>query len=159
MLGSTAWRDIPRAVIAFARDKEDEQVIHWQVVAGNRSGRSTARHFRIELRDVGLAEPVTYAADLGASSKDVDELLEPGRATSRSGNARELILDILDAEGPQESDELDARIARETGLAVKTVKNLRTKLKDDGLIRVFPEKDEHGEIARWKVSRTLAART
>jgi hypothetical protein len=159
VLGSTAWRDIPRAVIAFARDDEDDNVIHWQVAAGNRSGRSTARHYRLELRDIeGLTEPVTYAADLGASTKDVDALLEPGRAPSKSGNARDLILDILD-DGPQESDSLDSRAARETGLSAKTIKNLRTKLKDEGLIRVHPDKDEHGRIIRWLVSRTLAART
>ena len=38
VLGSTAWRDIPRAVLAFARDDQNEHVIHWQVAAGNRSG-------------------------------------------------------------------------------------------------------------------------
>ena len=60
--------------------------------------------------------------------------------------------------GPQESDALDARVANESGLAVKTIKNARTKLKDEGLIRVQPDKDQYGEIVRWKVSRTLAAR-
>lgn len=159
VLGSTAWRDIPRAVVAFARDDQDEAVIHWQVAAGNRSGRSTARHFRIELRDVpGLGEPITYAADLGASTKDVDELLQPNTSTSRSGSARELVLDILDQDGAQESDAFDARIANETGLAAKTIKNLRTQLKDEGLIRNYPDKNEHGEIERWNVARTLAPR-
>ena len=157
VLGSTAWRDIPRAVIAFARDDQDEQVIHWQVVAGNRSGRGTARHFRIELRDIGLKEPITYAVDLGDSAKDVDQLLEPKRRPPRPVQlARELILDILDDEGAQESDALDSRVTQETGLAVKTIKNARTKLKDEGLIRVFPDKDENGEIVRWNVTRTLA---
>jgi hypothetical protein len=161
ILGSTAWRDIPRAVVAFARDDQDEQVIHWQVVAGNRSGPGTTRHFRIELRDIdGLKEPITYADDLGDSTKDVDQLLGPKGATaSRSSTARDLLLDVLDDEGDQESDALDARVARETGLAAKTIKNLRTKLKDEGLIRHIPEKDENGEIVRWKVTRTLAPRT
>ena len=158
VLGSTAWRDIPRAVIAFARDDQDDNIIHWQVAAGNRSGRGTARYFRLELRDVGLEEPVTYAADLGASTKDVDELLEPRRPASKSGDARELILDILDDEGPKESDQLDARVAHEAGLSAGTVRNLRTKLKDDGLIHVRPDKDDSGTIVRWTVSRTLAAR-
>jgi len=158
ILGSTAWRDIPRAVIAFARDDEDEQVIHWQVAAGNRSGRGAARHFRIELRDVGLKEPVTYAADLGASSKDVDDLLESKHAPSKSQDAREVILDILDEERYVESDTLDARVAAETGLSAKTIKNLRTKLKDEGLVRALPEKDDSGAIKRWNVSRTLAPR-
>lgn len=158
ILGSTAWRDIPRAVIAFARDDEDENVIHWQVVAGNRSGRGTARHFRIELADVrGLEEPVTRAADLGSSAKDVDDLLE-AKPASKSASARELILDILEKEGEVESDALDARVARETGLAAKTIKNNRTKLKDEGLIRNVPDRDEHGTVKRWKVTRTQAPR-
>ena len=133
-------------------------MIHWQVAAGNRSGRGTARHFRIELRDVGLEEPVTVAADLGASSKDVDDLLERKRTGSRSDDARVTILDILDAEGTQESDTLDARVAAETGLSVKTIKNIRVKLADDGLIRARPDKDELGTIVRWNVSRTQAPR-
>ena len=54
VLGSTAWRDVPRAVIGFARDDQDDELIHWQVIAGNRSGRDAGRQFRIELRDVGL---------------------------------------------------------------------------------------------------------
>lgn len=158
VLGSTAWRDIPRAVVAFARDDKDDQIIHWQVVAGNRSGRGGTRHYRLELRDVGLQEPVTYAADLGESTKNIDQLLETRTAGTRTGSARELLLDILDDEGPQESDALDARVANESGLAVKTIKNARTKLKDEGLIRVQPDKGQYGEIVRWKVSRTLAAR-
>ena len=147
-------------MIAFARDDQDEQVIHWQVVAGNRSGRGPARHFRVVLRDIGLKEPITYAVDLGDSAKDVDQLLEP-KALPRLGSssARELILDILDEEGAQESDALDSRLTQETGLAVKTIKNARTKLKDEGLIRVFPDKDKNGEIVRWNVTRTLAPRT
>jgi predicted transcriptional regulator len=50
--------------------------------------------------------------------------------------ARELILDVLEAApGRQlESDTLDAKIAAETGLAAKTIKNLRTELKEKGLI-------------------------
>ena len=99
-----------------------------------------------------------YAVELGASGKSVEDLLARERPESKTSNARTLILDILDDEGAQESDQLDARIASETGLAAKTVKNARTKLKDEGLIKVQPEKDDLGTIVRWNVSRTQAAR-
>ena len=159
VLGSTAWVDLPRAVLMFARDDEDEMVFHVQVVAGNRSGRTTAESFRIELRDVaGLKEPVTCAVALGESLKSVDDLLAAPRRASKSVSARELLLDILDAEGEQESDALDARVAAETGLAAKTIKNQRTELGKAGLIRSVPEKDENGHPARWLVARTGAPR-
>jgi len=159
VLGSTAWVDLPRAVLMVARDDEDEMVFHVQVVAGNRSGHGDGRSYRIELRDVAdLAEPVTYAAELGESHKDVDDLLVAPRRTSRSQSARDLILDILENEGEQESDTLDARVARETGVSAKTAQNNRTDLRKAGLIKAVPDKDEHGTVLRWKVIRTSAPR-
>ena len=56
---------------------------------------------------------------VGDVGKDVEQLLV-GKAgsepTSKSAKARELILDVLDADGPQESDAFDARIAAEAGV-------------------------------------------
>lgn len=158
ILGSTAWTDTPRAVVMIAPDDEDPDLRHIQVVAGNRARNGVAHAFRItEVMVDGLTEPVTKAVELGASTKHVDDLLA-AQPRPKSHDARELVLDILDAEGAQESDALDARIARETGLSAKTVKNLRTKLKNEGLIHVSPDKDGTGAIECWKVARTLAPR-
>ena len=160
ILGSTAWVDTPRAVVMIAVDDEDPLVRHIQVVAGNRSLNGSAQAFRIDAVDVaGLTEPITIAVELGESAKSVDDLLAiRDTGNSKTARARTLILDILDAEGGQESDTLDARVAQETGLAAKTVKNARTKLKDDGLVNVQPDKDEQGTILRWRVTRTGAPR-
>jgi predicted transcriptional regulator len=163
VLGSTAWVDTPRAVVMIAKDDEDDHVRHIQVVAGNRSANGSARAFRIEAVPVeGLAEPITRAVELGESTKSIEALLAASAGAqpeSRTSQARELILDILDADGAQESDALDARVAREVGLAAKTVKNTRTKLADQGLVRAYPEKDATGAILRWNVSRTGAPRS
>lgn len=161
VLGSTAWGDVPRCVILMARDDEDEMRFHYQVVAGNRGPRSTGRTIRLTLVDVPPAEEITLAIDEGASTKDVEDLL--GQRTgniepSRSERARNLILDTLELEGDQESDALDARIANEIGLAARTIRNLRTELTGEGLIRSRSEKDEHGAVKRWLVCRTLAPR-
>lgn len=159
VLGSTAWVDLPRAVLMFAPDDEDTTLFHVQVVAGNRSGHGAGETYRIELRDGGSGgDPVTYASSVGASTKNIDELLSAPRATSRSEDARELILDILDKEGEQESDALDARVARESGLAAQTIKNQRVKLKTAGFIRNVPVKDDDGTVVQWKVTRTKAQR-
>jgi hypothetical protein len=159
VLGSTAWVDVPRAVLAFARDDIDEMVFYVQVVAGNRSGRTAAHGYRIELRDVGLKEPVTSAVPIGESSKNVDDLLAAPRRGSKSDGARELILDILETDGEQESDALDARVSAETGLTARTIRNLRGELGKAGLIKSIPESDEvFGVVARWKVARTAAPR-
>jgi hypothetical protein len=162
ILGSTAWVDTPRAVVMIAKDDQDELLRHIQVVAGNRSLNGSAHAFRIEAVPVnGLAEPITRAVELGESGKSVDDLLaiQHTNGESKTTHARELLLDILDEEGDQESDALDARVSLETGLAAKTIKNTRTKLKDAGLIRVHPDKDEHGTIVRWRVTRTQAPRS
>jgi hypothetical protein len=161
ILGSTAWVDTPRAVVMIAVDDEDEDVRHIQVVAGNRSRNGSAQSFRIDAVDVpGLAEPITLAVPLGESSKSVDALLAavPVRGESRTTMARDLILDVLTDEGDQESDVLDARIAGATGLKVGTVKNVRTKLRDEGLIKIYPERDQFGTVMLWKIGRTAVPR-
>jgi AAA domain len=160
ILGSTAWVDTPRAVVMIAVDDEDELVRHIQVVAGNRSLNGNGQAFRLEAVAVeGLAEPITLAVSLGDSTKNVDELLSVSAERPRTQVARDLILDILERDGEQESDGLDARVAAETGLAAQTVKNTRVALKNAGLIRSYPMKDEHGVVVRWYVARTGVVRT
>jgi hypothetical protein len=160
ILGSTAWVDTPRAVVMIAPDDEDESLRHIQVVAGNRSLSGAAQVFRIEAVDVpGLTEKITLAVAMGESAKSVDDLLQTReRGDSKSGQARELILDTLDEEGEQESDALDARIAKETGLSARTVQNIRNELKNAGLIRSVPVKDEDSIVRKWMVCRTQAPR-
>lgn len=163
VLGSVAFVDVPRAVILMAADDEDDMLFHAQVVAGNRGPRGSAgRAYRLELRDVEPATEITCLVPEGESTKDVENLLS-GRAPeaapeSRSGKARELILDILETEGEQESDGFDARIAAETGISAKTVRNRRGDLKNEGLIKASPAKDEHGTVTHWIISRTHAPR-
>jgi hypothetical protein len=160
VLGSTAWVDVPRCVILMARDDENDMVFHYQVVAGNRGPKSNGRTFRLELVDVPPAVEITLAVEEGASTKDVEDLLGPRakQTESKSAQARELLLDILDAEGDQESDSLDARVANETGLSARTVKNVRIELREQGLVVAHPDKDEHGTVKRWLTGRTLAPR-
>jgi hypothetical protein len=163
ILGSTAWVDTPRAVVMIAVDDEDDGVRHIQVVAGNRSRNGKAQAFRIDAVDVpGLAEPITLAVPLGESTKSVDDLIAAGRTSStgesKTGEARELIIDILEREGDQESDTLDARVAKEVGLKVGTVRNARIALRNEGLVKSYPERDEFGAVERWKVGRTAAPR-
>jgi predicted transcriptional regulator len=161
VLGSVAWVDTPRAVVMVAADDADPLLRHIQVIAGNRSLNGSAQAFRIEPAQVeGLTEPVTRAVELGESNVSVEDIFSSGgeRRDSASARARELILDILEQEGEKESDSLDARIARETGIAARTARNVRTTLVGEGLVKSFPEKDETGAIVRWLVARTQAER-
>lgn len=163
VLGSTAWVDVPRCVILMAADDEDDRLFHYQVVAGNRGPKSAGRALRLELVDVPPATEITLTIPEGDSAKNVEHLLsgqKPGLAPeSKSARARELILDILDDEGPQESDAFDARIAREADLSVRTVKNIRAQLVNDGLIRSHPAvRNDDGTVGKWNVGRTFAQR-
>lgn len=141
----------------MARDDEDEMLFHYQGVAGNRGPHSAGRTIRLELVDVPPAEEITIAIEEGASTKDVEDLLGPRKSDkepSKSAAARELILDILDREGDQESDALDVRVAEEIGLSARTVKNVRTGLRGQGLTLARPEKDEFETVLRWLIGRT-----
>lgn len=163
ILGASAWSQVPRVVIGIARDNEDARVSHVQCLGGNRLPPETpGRTFRIEgvLLD-GLENEVTRAVWTGDSTKSVETLIGEGRKEpSKSSAARELILDTLEAAPRRrvESDELDALIARETGLAAQTIRNLRAGLKNEGLIRSVPAKDETGQVERWLIERTNAPR-
>jgi AAA domain len=163
ILGASAWVQVPRAVIAIARDTS-EGVSIMQCVMGNRMPPgTTGRAFRIEGVPVeGLENEVTHAVWVGDSTKDVETLIAEtaGKEPSRSEVARGFILDALEAapHGRIESDELDARIAVETGLQAQTIRNLRGGLKNEGLIRSVPEKDSSGQVQRWLIERTNAPR-
>jgi hypothetical protein len=164
ILGASAWVHVPRTVLAIAKDDEDAQVAHVQCVIGNRLPPDTpGRMFRIEgLLLPELENEVTRAFWIGDSSKDVEAMLAVTnkKEPSKSGAARELILDILENEGEQESDALDARVAREAGITAKTVQNLRSQLGKDGagLIKSIAVKDEFGQVEEWRVLRTQAPR-
>jgi len=161
ILGSTAWVGIPRVVLGVAADNNDPSLVHVSAIKGNRAaGGENGRRFRLEGRLLpGFTETVVHAVADGESTADIDSLLGArGDAETKSGAARELILDILENEGEQESDALDARVARETGVAARTAKNIRGTMKTEGLLKAFPEKDEYGEITRWLVARTQAPR-
>jgi hypothetical protein len=166
ILGASAWVQVPRTVIGIARDNEEANLSHIQCLIGNRLPPGTpGRVFQIDgVKLDGLENEITRAAWIGDSGKNVETLIGGKTGSgepSKSQTARELILDTLEAAPGRsvESDELDARIAGETGLAVKTVKNVRTALATEGLIRSVPDKDEAGQVQRWFVRRTRAPRT
>ncbi len=164
ILGSSAWVQVPRVVNIIAKDDEQPDVSHVQCVAGNRLPSETpGRSFRIEGVELPeLDNPVTCLRWLGDSTKDVEDLVgRRPRKQSGTETAREMILDLLeDAPGSRvESDRLDAEVAAKTGLAAQTIRNVRAQLKNDGLVRAEPEKDDSGTVEKWYVVRTNAPRT
>jgi hypothetical protein len=157
VLGSTAWVDVPRAVLAVAADDEEEMLFHIAVVAGNRSARGNGRSFRIDLADVGLKEPVTRAVDLGDSAKSVDALLSDaaenrGRAVKRAA-AEDVILQEL-ASGTRSLDELKAKVAAETGASGETTYRAAQQLKLDKKVRC----SNSGPGTPWVWSLTSSTR-
>ncbi len=163
IMGGSAWVNVPRAVIVMARDDEDPMTFHYQVVAGNRGPIAVpARKLLLEIvPNVGIAEDITRTVELGASDKDVEQLLSirerQEKSPTKSAEARALILDVLEDEGEQESDSLDARIASITGLSARTVRDVRLRLGKEGLTKARKSTDVDGN-ARWFVVRTNAPR-
>ncbi len=156
ILGSTAWRDVPRAVLGVAADDEEDMTYHLQVLAGNRSARGRGRQFRIEMADVeGLTEQVTRAVEMGESSKDVENLLadsDDGRsrreAPKRDGCA-EIILREL-AKGPQTMSYLNAVCIEEIDAAGNTAWRAANGLKAQGKAR--PSNNGPGTPWYWTLT-------
>jgi hypothetical protein len=167
ILGSSAWVQVPRAVIALARDPHDPEVVHQQTVAGNRMPPGTpGRRFRLKAVQVETDDGPSEVSRVfweGESTVNVEELLvvrhtpEP----SRSADARALLLATLHAAPGKRmgAEELDALIAEKAGVSAKTVRNLRSELGANGRgwLKAIPVKDEFGEVERWDVGLTAGA--
>jgi putative DNA primase/helicase len=138
VLGSTAWVNVPRAVLAVAADDEEELLFHIAVVAGNRSARGNGRSFRIELADIGLKEPVTRAVDAGDSAKSIDDLLgqtvEERRTAAKRDGAAEVILRELARCSSQPLDYLKAKCIAEVGCSGETAYRAANALKAAGKV-------------------------
>jgi len=162
VLGSTAWVDVPRMVLGVFRDDEHHDMRHLFVLAGNRTSPEPVGamfHVGGVLLD-GHKQPTPKAEILGASMKDPDELLTAKGPRTDTGEAEKLLLQtLLDAPGRQMlSDLLDTYVATQTGVAVKTIQNLRWRIgsKGSGLIKSFrPPGDT---TAPWTVMLTEAGR-
>ena len=167
VLGSSDWVNVPRAVLAIVMDDQDEDIRHVQVVAGNRIPRGTAsRSFRIVgAHVVKGGEPVAKAEFLEGDGKDVDEMLqsEPSRNNSRTRQVKMAMLDLLedasDTGGSIESNTLTAQVADIVkGATQAIIKKAKDWLKENGLIKFFPNKDEDGKILQWNITRTSVPR-
>jgi len=155
ILGSTAWVGVPRVVLAAVKDKLDN--VHVHPIKGNRiAGREAGREYTLEGRQLlDFPETIVCAVEQGLSDTDVDDLLA-GTHETVSQEAEKIMLRIVNEEGEIESNIIDARVCAETGLAVRTIKNVRFDLQRRGLIRPWPEKNIAGTIVRWWV-RSLSA--
>lgn len=155
ILGSSAWPAVPRVVIGAAKDSEG--YLHVRALKGNRMRHEdSGRRYRLESAQfLDWEETVVVAVEDGESVADIDELLGKQRVSSNSEGAREEIVRLLREEGGQmESDLLDGRVAEETGLTARTVRDLRTELGDRGWLRSVPMKNVDGRIDHWEVALT-----
>ena len=128
VLGSIAWVNVPRAVLAIVWDKTDG-IRYVQVVAGNRvPGGSESVGFRIVGADVVPGgEPVAQAVFVEGPGKDVDELLSSDvqkDSPTKTKRAAMRILDILEESGGEKlkQDDVFNRVAEELHMSPKTIR-------------------------------------
>lgn len=158
ILGSSDWVHIPRSILALLHDDEDRRFRHLFVLTGNRTEEDQpGLVYAMEGVDViEGAEPITKMTLVSESMKDPDELLA-NRKTTRSDRAKKLMLLLLREHGGVcESDMLDYEVSKITGLATRTLREVRTAMKDRGLTKVAPVKDESGTVLSWQISLTSA---
>lgn len=158
VLGASSWLQVPRAVLAILRDPVEPTLYHVQPVLGNRLPPGTkgrlARITGVKLPE--LENEITQATWIGESNQDVNDLIAitPDKDASKSAVARDMVLDICDAEGEVLSTELDKRVADAVGCATKTVFNQRVELKKQGLLVFRDEIDPETHKKKWFSSRT-----
>jgi hypothetical protein len=159
ILGSSAWVQVPRAVLAVVRDDEDPQVSHVQCVAGNRLPPDTpGRLLRIEgVLLPELENEVTRAAWDGDSTKSVFELLSkrdrPGPDPTKKENARAALVEILvdAAPGSVNAGETKKKVAVDIGASPETVWRAFDELRTEGLAGAEPMRNEsESKIAEWR---------
>jgi hypothetical protein len=165
VMGSGDWVNVPRVVLACAKDKDDEAIRHIKVVTGNRMpAASEGLQFRLESAHVVAGgEPVLKAVLLGESCEDINALCQTQTPTpnTKSQLARQVILDTLEAAPgmEMESDTLDAEVAKIAETSVHTVISQRKKLRTEGLIKpVAYRTGESGAVKSWGVKRTNTPR-
>lgn len=156
ILGSTAWIGVPRVVLAAVKDPTDPETVHVKPIKGNRVPISEAgRQFHLDGHLLpGFNETVVVARDVGASEADIDTMLA-GEAETKSQKAESVIVDVLQQNGGvMESDALDFMVSEQTGLKAATLRKVRTKLRDDGVIRHVADRDDYGRATTWQVHLT-----
>jgi len=103
-------------------------------------------------------ESVAKAEFIEGDGKDVDECLRAegnGAPLTKTMLARKAILDEREiAPEGLRSKALSEEIAAETGISASTIEEAKTWLKNKGLIRFNPERDEAGKVRSWRVLRT-----
>ncbi len=122
VLGSTAWTDLPRAVLCMVRDDVDDMMFHMEITKGNRGPLSDAgRVYRLELvNDLfdGQEEAVTRVVfDPLEIPKSTSELLGPKSKTEKARRRLRELLSTDDAE----ANELKAQVVGEIGCSEGTV--------------------------------------
>jgi hypothetical protein len=157
--GSTAFYTTARLVLAMAKLSEEEVVL--EVVKSNLGPEGVRQMLRAELVEVGETRiPVPRLTRAGDSPVGVAEAMsgEHKEKETKTLTAAKLILDILEDEGEQKQSVLFDRVAEETGLSPKTIRNKAyfgiIKPGDGGLVAV--RKDQYqGELT---ISRTSTQR-
>lgn len=163
------WIDASRHALLAARDDEDEDVRHVEVVKTNIGHEGYARQYRILTRevpvwDVDLEEtvddPQPYLVDEGESTKSVEALLS-GDGEKAEG-VDEAILRYLGERDPlaPSSDDVDKDVAKRTGKSPRTVKNHRLALNKAGLTQAAAEMNsgQGGGAKVWATKLTELGR-
>jgi hypothetical protein len=161
--GSSAFYTTARVTLAMARGEDGLHVL--EVAKSNIGPEGVGQNLRLRIIEVPAEDGEVAKAPVlerdGDATQTVDELLAKPRRESKSGKAREFLLDTLDSVAKMESDTLDALVAEKTGLSTKSVRNLRGELSDAGLVRSKKGEtldDDGNAKSVWFVLRTNAPR-
>jgi hypothetical protein len=150
VLGSTAWVDVPRAVLGMARTEDGGVLL--ELLAANRSEIGACDRYERRLVPVeGLTEPLPVLVRVGPSPVSLDVALGTAvPAVGKKEAAKAFVLDYLSAGRAQ----LDAmkEAGKAQGHAPNTVYEAATELKTEGLVRTSKD----GLEGRWWWERTPA---
>jgi hypothetical protein len=127
ILGSSAWVQVPRAVIGIARDNSDPSLSHIQCLAGNRLPPETpGRVFRIEgVKLDELENEITRAIWIGDSAESVESLIGvavSGTTRVAAELVQRVVLEFLET-GEKTRSEVDNACKEALGVNSSSVYN------------------------------------
>jgi hypothetical protein len=157
ILGSSAWPAVARVVLGVAQDEAG--TLHVRALKGNRVRYQEAGvRYRLESAQfLNWGETVVRAIAEGESLVDIDALLVKRRVSASEGTRQEIVRLLREEGGQMPSDVLDGRVAETTGMAARSVRDLRMELRDRGWIKHVKMTDPDGKIDHWEVALTTFA--
>jgi hypothetical protein len=139
VMGSKAWRSVPRSVLIYGRDPDEPEDDGKRIIAVSKANYSAKRSERVAIESVaveGVAHPQPRAAFKGESAHtDQDVILanvgrvkDDGNAGGQLGAAERLLFRLLEDGGGEIEPRVAYKAAKAAGISERTMRRTREQI-------------------------------